>query len=114
MTEQEIEKVVQQILLTQQDSADKAYGRKVSDLFASIDGKVDKIREEQFRHVEMHKINDERIDKALERIEPYIKKSEDDRIAYEYAERIGKKILFWFPVSASVGAAYMYLKSHWK
>lgn len=114
MTEQEIEKVVQKILLTQQDSADKAYSRKVSDLFASLDGKVDKIREEQFRHVEMHKINDERMDRALERIEPYIKKAEDDRVAYAYAENVGKKVLFWFPVFASIGAAILYLKNHLK
>jgi len=54
-------------------------------------------------HIEMHKINDASIFDFQERVEPYIKKAEDDKLFYEGAERRGKEIIFWSSFLVALG-----------
>lgn len=99
MTREEIEVIVNQVLLTQQDKSDKAASETVSNLFHTLNKKFDE-------HVDLHAINDKKVNEALARIEPYIKKAEDDKEFYEGLEKRGKKISFWSAIWLGIAGVF--------
>lgn len=107
MKQSEIESIVNQVLLKQQDKADKAASVTVSQLFNSLNNKFDD-------HIKLHEVNDRKINDALGRIEPYIKKAEDDREFRDGLEERGKKIGLWGGIwltfAAVIGSIYYGLK----
>lgn len=107
MKQSEIELIVKQILLTQQDKADMAANETVSHLFKTLDAKFDE-------HVKLHAVNDKKVNDALARIEPYIKKAEDDREFVEGLEERGKKFGvwggIWLTFAAVIGSIYYGIK----
>lgn len=107
MKQSEIESIVKQVLLTQQDKADKAASVTVSELFNTLNEKFDD-------HVKLHAVNDKKVNDALARIEPYIKKAEDDREFIDGLEERGKKFGvwggIWLTFAAVIGSIYYGIK----
>lgn len=79
----------------------------LSPILHEIRNKIDKQSQAMRDHVELHAINDKRVNEALARIEPYIATFEKEKTAYEYAVTKGKAAIFWSAVLASVGSLWI-------
>lgn len=62
------------------------------------------------RDIQRHVQLEGKFDNAFARIEPYIKKAEDDKKFYEGAEKRGKKIVFWGSVVVAIGVIISSIK----
>lgn len=67
----------------------------LSPILQEIRNKIDTQAKTMSEHVELHAINDKKWDEALVRMEPFLKRSEEDREFREGLEQRAKKFGFW-------------------
>lgn len=85
----EIKDIVQQLALQmRQSGTPSAVLLEMQGRVKVMDGKIDD-------HIKLHEVNDKKWDAALLRIEPYIKRAEDDREFRETLEQKAKHLGFW-------------------
>lgn len=95
------------------DTIEKTVNGKIDAIQATLK-EQDKVTKESIvimdNHIETHKVIDnltvafqENAAAFQARVEPYIKKAEEDKEFYEGAEKRGKKIVFWGGVLAAIG-----------
>lgn len=102
-TEKKIMEKLDHALLSVRQSTPES----LSPILHEIRNKIDKQSQSMKEHVELHAMNDKRVNEALARIEPYIATFEKEKTAYEYAVAKGKAAIFWSAVLASVGSLWI-------
>lgn len=101
---QELKDMVQGLALqARQSGTPSTVLLEMQNRMKDIDTKMDE-------HIAKHEVNDKKWDSALERIEPYIKRAEDDREFRDGLEERAKHLTFWgsvwLMVAAVIGSIY--------